>query len=76
MATVMTLVESGLGVSLIPYCVHTLNRPHVAIRSITPRSADIPLCATWPKSADNPALMAFLEILRAAKSAISAQMEI
>jgi len=75
MATVMTLVESGLGVSLIPSCVRSLNRPHVIIRPITPRSAGIPLCATWPKSADNPALMAFLEILRAAKPAIRAQME-
>jgi len=76
MATVMTLVESGLGVSLIPYCVRTLHRPHVAIRSISPRSADIPLWATWLKSTHNPALTAFLEILRAAKPAIRAQMEI
>lgn len=75
MATVMTLVESGLGVSLIPYCVRTLNRPHVAIRSISPRSADIPLCATWLKSTHNPALTAFLEILRTAKPAIRTQME-
>ena len=75
MATVMTLVESGLGVSLIPSCVRSLNRPHVIIRPITPRSADIPLCATWPKSADNPALAAFVEILRTAKPAIRTQME-
>src|SRR2546426_10453443 len=75
MATVMTLVESGLGVSLIPHCVRTLNRPHVAIRSISPRSADIPLCATWLKSTHNPALTAFLEILRTAKPAIRTQME-
>ncbi len=76
MATVMTLVESGgLGVSLIPSCVRSLNRPHVIIRPISPRSADIPLCATWPKSADNPALAAFVEILRTAKPAIRTQME-
>src|SRR2546427_10226243 len=75
MATVMTLVESGLGVSLIPYCVRTLSRPHVAIRSISPRSLPIPLCATWLRSADNPALAAFVEILRTAKPAIRTQME-
>ena len=76
MATVMTLVESGLGVSLIPYCVRTLNRPHVAIRPITPKSLPIPLCASWLRSADNPALAAFLDILRAARPGIRSQMEI
>jgi DNA-binding transcriptional LysR family regulator len=76
MATVMTLVESGLGVSVIPCCVHTLNRAHVAIRPIVPKSAPIPLCATWRKSEENPVLTAFLDILRAAKPQIRAQMEI
>lgn len=66
MATVITLVESGLGVSLIPYCVRTLNRPHVVLRPITPKSKPIPLCAVWLKSSQNPALAAFLEVLRAA----------
>ena len=75
MATVMTLVESGLGVSLIPRCVRSLNRPHVVIRPIEPKSAGIPLCAGWRKSANNPALAAFLDVLRAAGSAIRAQME-
>src|SRR6267142_2607255 len=75
MATVMTLVESGLGVSLIPRCVRSLNRPHVAIRPITPKSAPIPLWATWRKVADNPALAPFLEILRTAIPRIKAQME-
>src|SRR5580658_9496735 len=63
MATVMTLVESGLGVSLIPHCVRTLNRPHVVIRPIAPKSGPIPLCAVWQKSSRNPALAAFLEVL-------------
>lgn len=75
MATVMTLVESGLGVSLIPRCVRSLNRPHVAIRPITPKSAPIPLCAAWRQSADNPALMAFLDVLRTAIPRIRTQME-
>jgi DNA-binding transcriptional LysR family regulator len=66
MATVITLVESGLGVSLIPYCVRTLNRPEVVIRPITPKSVPILLCAIWLKSSQNPALAAFLEVLRAA----------
>jgi DNA-binding transcriptional LysR family regulator len=75
MATVTTLVESGLGVSLLPRCVQTLNRPQVAIRQIAPKSGPIPLCAAWRKSGDNPTLAAFLDILRAATPAIRAQME-
>src|SRR5947209_3518440 len=59
MATVMTLVESGLGVSLAPRCVRSLNRSQVVIRPITPKSAPVPLCVAWRKSADNPALAAF-----------------
>jgi DNA-binding transcriptional LysR family regulator len=76
MATVMTLVESGLGVSLVPRCVRTLNRPRVVIRPIAPKSAPIPLCVIWRKSAHNPALGAFLDILRAATPGIRDQMEI
>jgi len=75
MATVMTLVESGLGVSLIPRCVRSLNRTHVVIRPITPKSGRIPLCVAWRKSANNPALAAFLDVLRAAIPLIRTQME-
>lgn len=75
MATVMTLVESGLGVSLIPRCVRSLNRSHVAIRPISPKSAPIPLCAAWRKSAGHPPLSAFLDILRKAIPRIRSQME-
>ena len=75
MATVMTLVQSGLGISLIPRCVRSLNRPHVSILPIAPKSAPIPLCVAWRKSVDNPALAAFLDILRAAGPQIRAQME-
>ena len=75
MATVMTLVESGLGVSLIPRCVRSLNRAHVVIRSIVPKSGRIPLCVVWRKSANNPALAAFLDVLRAAIPSIRNQME-
>jgi len=75
MATVMTLVESGLGVSLIPYCVRTLNRAHVVIRPISPISARIPLCVAWRKSEKSPIIAAFLDNLRAATVQIRAQME-
>lgn len=75
MATVMTLVESELGVSLIPRCVRTLNRPQVVIRPIEPKSGRIPLCVAWRKSAHDPALAAFVDTLRAKVLSIRAQME-
>jgi DNA-binding transcriptional LysR family regulator len=75
MATVMTLVESGLGVSLIPHCVRTLNRLNVAIRPVTPKSEPIPLCAAWLRSSTNPALVAFRDVLRTARPQIKALME-
>jgi DNA-binding transcriptional LysR family regulator len=74
MATVLTLVESGLCVSIVPRCVASLNRP-VRIRSIIPKSAQIPLCVVWRKSPDNPAVLAFLEVLRASRPKIRKQME-
>jgi len=73
MATVLTLVESGLCVSIVPRCVASLKRP-VLIRSIIPKSARIPLCVTWRKSDPSPVLMAFLKILRELKPAIRKQM--
>ena len=74
MATVLTLVESGLCVSIVPRCVASLKRPLV-IRSIIPKSTQIPLCVLWRKSSDNPAVHAFLEVLRAARPKIRKQME-
>jgi DNA-binding transcriptional LysR family regulator len=74
MPTVLTLVESGLCLSIVPRCVASLKRP-VVIRSIIPKSTRIPLCVAWRKSSDNPALTAFREILRASRAKIRRQME-
>jgi DNA-binding transcriptional LysR family regulator len=74
MATVLTLVESGLCASLVPRCVASLKRP-VVIRAIMPKSARIPLCIAWRKSSGNRAVPAFLEIVRAARPKIRKQME-
>jgi DNA-binding transcriptional LysR family regulator len=74
MASVLTLVESGLCLSIVPGCVRSLKRP-VLIKPIIPKSARIPLCVTWRKSDQSPVLMAFLKILRELKPAIRKQME-
>jgi DNA-binding transcriptional LysR family regulator len=69
MATVLTLVESELGISLVPRCVRSLSRP-VVTRAITSKFARIPLGVTWRKSAENPVVSGFLEVLRPAIFAI------
>ena len=48
MAAVLTLVESGLCLSIVPRCVASLKRP-VVIRSIIPRSLGF-LCALYGAS--------------------------
>ena len=40
-----------------------------------PKVARIPLCVVWRKSSDNPAVTAFLDILRASRPKIRKQME-
>ena len=74
MGSVLTLVESGLCLSIVPGCLRSLKRP-VLLKPIIPKSAQIPLCVTWRKSDENPVLMAFLEILRELKPAVRRQME-
>ena len=59
-ATVLALIESALGISLVPRCVRSLNRP-VGIRAIAPKSVRIPLGVTWRKSSENPVVSGFLE---------------
>jgi DNA-binding transcriptional LysR family regulator len=75
MNSVMLLVESGLGVSMVPFSVRNANHPKVVLRPIKPASSKIPLIAFWPKSVDAPILDAFLSVLRAAKAEIRKKME-
>ena len=65
MATVLALVESALGISLVPCCVRSLNRP-VAIRAIAPKSARIPLRATWRNRPKSQSCLGFWQELRPA----------
>lgn len=71
----LLLVESGLGISLVPGCVKNLNHPQANLRPINPASAKIPLCAIWPTTSHSPVLEAFLEVLQTAKPAIQKQMK-
>ena len=75
LATVITLVESGLGVSLVPGCARSLWQKTVAFRPLATRSKPIPLCVAWPRATDSPIVEAFLETLRSQGLTIKKQME-
>jgi DNA-binding transcriptional LysR family regulator len=73
MTTVFVLVESGLGVSLVPGCARGFERQKTIRRPLAVQSNPIPLCATWPGGSQSPTLEAFLDILRAQKPVIQKQ---
>jgi DNA-binding transcriptional LysR family regulator len=75
LSTVITLVESGLGVSLVPGCARSLSQKSVAFRPLAKRSRPIPLCVAWPRAIDSPALQVFLEVLHSQESMIKKEME-
>jgi DNA-binding transcriptional LysR family regulator len=68
--TVFVLVESGLGVSLVPSCVRGFAQQKTIRRPLAVQSNPVPLCAAWPRESQSPTLAAFLDILRAQKPAI------
>jgi hypothetical protein len=75
LSTVITLVESGLGVSLVPGCAQSLSQKNVAFRPLAKRSRPIPLCVAWPRAIDSPALQVFLEVLHSQEPTIKKEME-
>ena len=73
MTTVFVLVESGLGVSLVPGCARGFERQKTIRRPLAVQSNPMPLCANWPCGSQSPTRDAFLDILRGQKSAIQKQ---
>jgi DNA-binding transcriptional LysR family regulator len=71
--TVFLLVESGLGVSLVPSCVRGLEQQKTIRRPLTVPSNSLCLCAVWPRGSQSPTVEAFLRILRAQIPAIRKQ---
>ena len=76
MDTVLTLVESGLGVSLVPGCVRHLRRQDCVLRTVRPASPRIEIRMIWRRDADSPALIALREVVLAHRHDIRAQMQI
>jgi len=73
MTTVFVLVESGLGVSLVPGCARGLEQQKTIRRPLAVQSNPMCLCAIWPRGSHCPTVEAFLDILRAQKPAIRKQ---
>jgi DNA-binding transcriptional LysR family regulator len=73
MTTVFVLVESGLGVSLVPSRALGLEQQKTVRRPLTVQSNSLCLCAVWPRRSQSPTAEAFLKILRAQIPAIRKQ---
>ena len=73
MTTVFLLVESGLGVSLVPGCARGLEQQKTIRRRLAVQSNPMCLCAIWPRGSRSLTREAFLDILRGQKPAIQKQ---
>lgn len=73
MSTVFILVEIGLGVALLPSCVHASANQRTIRRPLAVQSEPILLCATWLRGSQSPTLKAFLDVLRSQRPVIQKQ---
>src|SRR5882672_1720966 len=64
MQTVLTLVEAGEGVALVPACVSNLRGSGVVLRPVQPDTVRIPLMMVWPEDRESRALRSFLDLVR------------
>ena len=64
MQTVLTLVEAGEGVTLVPACVSNLRGNGVVLRPVQPDTVRIPLMMVWPEDRESRALQSFLDLVR------------
>ncbi len=67
---VLTLVESGEGIALVPSGVRHLRTPGLVFCAITPNTTHVGLAVTWNPRNQGPVVMEFLRLLRANKERI------
>src|ERR1700674_3656745 len=65
MQTIISLVSAGLGVALIPASMRNLGRTGVVYRSLREKSPQTEILAAWRRGETAPALVRFLESLKA-----------
>jgi DNA-binding transcriptional LysR family regulator len=73
MTSVFVLVESGLGVSLVPGCARGFEDQKIIRRPLMVQSSPLCLCAIWPRGLQSPTLEAFLDTLQRQKTEIQKQ---
>ncbi len=66
-AGVLTLVESGEGISLVPAGVRHLRTRGVVFRALTPKTVEVGLSVAWNPQNDGVILQDFLKLLRVNK---------
>jgi DNA-binding transcriptional LysR family regulator len=62
--TVLSIVEAGLGVSLVPASMGTLKRPGVAYRRLSPPGPPLETVIAWRRGSDRPLVQAFVAVAR------------
>ena len=70
---VLTLVESGEGVALVPSGVRYLATPGVVFAEIVPATAHVGLSIAWDPRNEGPVVSNFLKLVRANKERIRGQ---
>jgi DNA-binding transcriptional LysR family regulator len=73
MQTVLSLVASEAGATIVPACVRNLRADGVAFRRITPDHVRIELIAAWPKNGPSVVLQSFLDLLQSESANIRAR---
>lgn len=76
MQTVLTLVEAGQGVSIVPACVRNLRSDGVRFYRLQPDQVRIELVAAWRRETPSGAIRAFLDLLDAKAPRIRQKAEI
>jgi DNA-binding transcriptional LysR family regulator len=69
-SSVLTLVESGEGVALVPSGVRYMRPSGVAISPLVPQNLHMGLCVAWDSENDSPILRDFLHLVRENKDRI------
>src|SRR5262249_51463525 len=76
MQTVLTLVEAGQGISIVPACVRNLRSDGVRFYRLQPDEVRVELVAAWKKETPSAPLRAFLDLVNAKASLIRKKAEL
>lgn len=62
--TVLSIVEAGLGISLVPASLRMLKRPGVAYRPLSPPGPTLETVIAWRRGSELPLVRAFVDVAR------------